>query len=80
MTVKLNLTIDNETAKKIKRYAARKKISVSKIAEEKFNEVLNSEKKDKSFAAFIREYSGKIRRPINIEKERGEYLKKKYGV
>lgn len=80
MTVKLNLTIDEKTAKRIKSYAARKKVSVSKIAEEKFIEVLKSEKKDDSFAEFIKQYSGSIRRPVNIEKERDEYLRKKYGV
>lgn len=82
MTVKLNLTIDGNVAQRIKSYAKRKKTSVSKIVEKQMQEVLNSEKKDKSFRKFIDKYGGSISRktPLDIDKERGNYLKEKYGT
>jgi hypothetical protein len=66
MTVKLNLTIDEKTAKRIKSYAARKKTSVSKIAQEQFDNILKTEKPDTSFLDFINKYAGikKIKRSI----------------
>ena len=45
MTTKLNLTIDEKTAKKIKVYAAKKNTSVSKIAEEYFKKLTENQKK-----------------------------------
>ncbi|MDQ2751532.1 MAG: DUF6364 family protein [Bacteroidota bacterium] len=80
MTTKLNLTIEEKTAIKIKAYAARKKTSVSKIAEEYFSQLTenNGKKKKKSF---VEEWAGFIKTPIgDIEKVRDEYLKEKYGV
>lgn len=82
MTVKLNLTIDENVAQKIKSYARRKKTSVSRIVQQQLEEVIKSEKKDDSFRKFIDKYAGSIKRdkPININEERDEYLKKKYGL
>jgi Family of unknown function (DUF6364) len=82
MTTKLNLTIDEKTAKKIKVYAAKKKTSVSKIVEEYFKKLTESEAKKNEFRSFVEKYAGSIKRkePINIEKERDEYLKEKYGL
>jgi hypothetical protein len=82
MTTKLNLTIDEKTAKRIKSYASRRKTSVSKIAQEQFEQVLKTEKPDTSFLDFINKYSGSIKRKksIDIKKDKEEYLKKKYGV
>jgi hypothetical protein len=79
MTRKLNLTIEEETARKIKAYAARNKTSVSKIAEEYFGRLTeeNSKKKKKSF---VEEWAGIATQPIgDIEKVRDEYLREKYG-
>ena len=82
MTVKLNLTIDEKTAKRIKSYASKRKTSVSKIAQEQFEQVLKTEKSDTSFLDFINKYSGSIKskEPIDIKKNKEEYLRKKYGI
>ena len=80
MTVKLNLTIDEKTAKRIKSYATRKKTSVSKIAQEQFEHVLKTDKPDTSFLDFINKYAGSIKGNTDYDKARDEYLKKKYGL
>jgi hypothetical protein len=80
MTVKLNLTIDEKTAKRIKSYASKRKTSVSKIAQEQFEQVLKTEKPDTSFLDFINKYAGSIKGNTDYDKARDEYLKKKYGV
>jgi len=82
MTVKLNLTIDDTVAHRIKSYAKRKKTSVSKIVEKQLEDVLKSEKKDDSFRKFLDKYAGSIKRdkPLDIDEERDNYLKKKYGI
>jgi hypothetical protein len=82
MTVKLNLTIDEKTAKRIKSYATRKKTSVSNIAQEQFEQVLKTDKPDTSFRDFIIKYAGSIKnkKPIDYKKDKEEYLRKKYGV
>ncbi len=80
MTTKLNLTIEEKTVRKIKAYAAKKKTSVSKIAEEYFSQLTEegSKKKKKSF---VEEFAGIATQPIgDIEKARDEYLQKKYGL
>ena len=80
MTVKLNLTIDEKTAKRIKSYASKRKTSVSKIAQEQFDNVLKTEKPDTSFLDFINKYSGSIKGNIDYDQAREESLKKKYGL
>ncbi|HZI68507.1 MAG TPA: DUF6364 family protein [Hanamia sp.] len=80
MTVKLNLTIDESVARRIKSYAARKKTSVSKIVEKQLEQVLKTEKKDDSFRKFLDKYVGSIKGGINYDEAKDEYLKKKYGV
>lgn len=80
MTVKLNLTIDEKIAKRIKSYASKKKTSVSKIAQEQFDKVLSTEKPDTSFRDFIEKYAGSIKGNTNYKTAKDEYLKKKYGL
>ena len=82
MTVKLNLTIDEKTARRIKSYAVKRKTSVSKIAQEQFDNILKIEKPDSSFLDFINKYSGSIKRkkPIDYKKDKEEYLRKKHGI
>ncbi len=79
MTTKLNLTIEEETAKKIKAYASKKKTSVSKIAEEYFARITDRpSRKKKSFAE---KYAGILKHSIpDINKARDEYLNEKYGL
>ena len=80
MTVKLNLTIDEKTAKCIKSYAAKRKTSVSKLAQEQFDNILKAEKPDTSFRDFIEKYAGSIKGNTDYKKAKDEYLKKKYGL
>lgn len=80
MTVKLNLTIDESVAQRIKSYASRKKTSVSKIVEKQLEEILKTEKKDDSFRKFLDKYAGSIKGGVNYDEARDEYLKKKYGL
>lgn len=82
MTVKLNLTIDEKTAKRIKSYALKRKTSVSKIAQEQFDNILKTEKPDTSFLDFINKYAGSIKtkKPIDYKKDKEEYLRKKHGI
>jgi hypothetical protein len=82
MTTKLNLTINDSVARRIKSYAQRKNTSVSKIVEKQLEEILNTEKKDDSFRKFIDKYAGSIKRnkPIDINEERDKYLKEKYDI
>ncbi|MEO6869483.1 MAG: DUF6364 family protein [Ginsengibacter sp.] len=80
MTVKLNLTINKSIASKIKSYAQRKKISVSKIVENQLKEVLQEESKDSTFRDFLKKYAGSIKTIKDYTLSKDEYLKSKYGV
>jgi len=78
MTTKLNLTIEENTARKIKVYAEKKKISVSKIAEEYFNSLIN-EKKEKG-KSFVEEFAGIATQPVgDLKSAKENYLRNKYG-
>ncbi len=82
MTTKLNLTIDEKTAKKIKVYAAKKKTSVSKIAEEYFKRLTENQQKKNSSKSFVERAAGIIKdvEITDIDKARDKYLKEKYGI
>lgn len=81
MTTKLNLTIEETTAKKIKVYAAKNNTSVSKIAEEYFKKLTENNKKKKDFRSFVEKYAGTLKHHIpDINAARDEYLKEKYGL
>jgi hypothetical protein len=58
MTVKLNLTVDHETAAEIKKYARRKRTSVSKIAEALFEKELEDESRKREAMEFFNKYAG----------------------
>lgn len=79
MPVKLNLSINEETAKRIKQYAATNHTTVSKIAEDQFNKlVLKPKAKGETFAG---KYAGTLKHHIpDIDKAKEEYLKEKYGL
>lgn len=78
MTTKLNLTIEQETARQIKQYAEKRNTSVSKIADDYFKELVKNKTKAKSF---VEKYGGIINSnsKMDFEKEKDEYLKEKYG-
>ena len=79
MPVKLNLSVNAETAKRIKHYAAKNRTTVSKIAEDQFEKLTQKPKaKGKSFAS---KYAGTLKHHIpDINKAKDEYLKEKYGI
>jgi hypothetical protein len=58
MTVKLNLTVNEETAAEIKKYARRKGTSVSKIAQALFEKELKDESRKREALAFFNKYAG----------------------
>lgn len=79
MTTKLNLTVKESTAKKIKAYAAKHKTSVSKLADEYFEKLTTKEKKKKG-KSFVEKYAGTLLNHIpDIDAAKDEYLKEKYG-
>ncbi len=59
MTVKLNLTVDEKTAEKIKWYAKRRQTSVSKIAESHFQSIIKTE--ERKAMDFIEKTAGMIK-------------------
>jgi hypothetical protein len=56
MTVKLNLTIDEEVLKRTKRYAKKQNISISKMVQNFLDKATESEKPKKE--NFVEKYSG----------------------
>ena len=79
MTVKLNLTIEEATAKKAKLFAEKHKLSISKLVND-YLDNLTSEKKLKSKLGFASKYAGIIKEPIeDIKIAKKEILSKKYG-
>ncbi len=83
MTTKLNLTIEESTAKAIKAYAEKKKVSVSKLAEAYFNHLAGIEENHSNQKqSFVEKYAGIVTGKLaaDIDAERDEYLKGKYGI
>ncbi len=82
MTTKLNLTINDKTAKAIKTYAEKKKTSVSRLAEEYFKKLAEDEMQGEILQkSFVEKYAGiatKKLKDINAIKD--YYLKEKYGL
>jgi hypothetical protein len=79
MPVKLNLSINEETARRIKTFAEINETSVSKIAEEYFDRLTKSVTGPKK--SFVAKYAGSITNPVkNMQKTRDEYLKSKHGL
>ena len=89
MVLDINISINEETAKRIREYAEKNNTSISKIAEEQFDKLtLNPKKKGKSFVeknspaqkrkkSFVEKTAG-IAKDIDIDdidKARDEYLK-----
>lgn len=69
MTVKLNLTVDEETASAIKKYASRKRTSVSKIAEGLFLKELKEETRKREAMEFFNKYVGSANTGIGEDYE-----------
>ncbi len=80
MTTKLNLTIEESTAKKIKVYAE-KKTSVSKIVEQQLKKLLQENRSSTNKKSFVEKWRGFLKGSVpDIGKARDEYLKEKYGL
>jgi hypothetical protein len=80
MTVKLNLTIDEKIVEKSKRYAAKKKTTVSKMVQEFLKKQIDLEEKKPAKKSFVEKWAGSLKIHIpDIDKARDEYLKEKYG-
>ena len=81
MTVKLNLTVEEETASAIKKYAKRKHTSVSKIAEELFAKTIREETRRLEAQRFIDKYAGSIKIPVgdNLKEEIAKAIAEKHG-
>lgn len=69
MTVKLNLTVNEETATEIKKYARRKNTSVSKIAESLFKKELKDENRALDAMKFFDKYAGTAKTGIGEDYE-----------
>ncbi len=80
MTVKLNLTIDEALVAKSKRYAAKRKTTVSKLVQELLRNEIATSEKNSGKKSFVEKYAGTLKISIpDIDKAKDEYLKKKYG-
>ena len=80
MTVKLNLTIDEKIVAKSKRYAAKRKTTVSKMVQELLRKQLEIEEKKPKDKSFVEKWAGTLKVHIpDINAARDEYLKSKYG-
>lgn len=80
MTVKLNLTIDETIVAKSKRYAAKRKTTVSKLVQELLNNHITAAEK-RTTKSFVERTAGTLKISIpDIDAAKEKYLKKKYGI
>jgi pyridoxine 5'-phosphate synthase PdxJ len=78
MTTKLTLSIDEEKAKKIKRYTKAKGISVSKFFEQQIDSVTTPKIKKNLNIDLLKGVFGKVPEDFDWKKEKSERLIKKY--
>lgn len=82
MTIKLNLTIKEEIVAKAKKYAARKKTTVSKMVQELLSRQLAIEEKKPKKKGFVEKWAGTFSGQLSdkrIKEIKEEHLSKKYG-
>ena len=80
MTVKLNLTIDEKIVAKSKRYAARKKTTVSKLVQELLRKQLEKDISATKGEGFVGKWAGTLNFHVkDVKQEKEESLKRKYG-
>jgi hypothetical protein len=80
MTVKLNLTIDEKIAAKSKRYAARKKTSVSKMVQEFLRKQIEEDEKKPKKKSFVEKWAGTFSGQLSdagVKEIKDGYLSKK---
>lgn len=85
MTTKLTLSVDERVVAKAKRYAKRKKLSLSGIVTKVLKDLVDTEEemdqKQKNYSPTISSLFGIVSLPedFDIKEERYKYLLKKYG-
>jgi hypothetical protein len=80
MTVKLNLTIDEDVVKRTKRFAKKTNTSISKMVQEYLDKATQSAKADKK--SFVEKYAGSLNGQlgdIEVKKLLDQRVKDKYG-
>lgn len=80
MTVKLNLTIDEDVVKRTKRYAKKTKISISKMVQDYLDKTTQNEKAVKK--SFVEKYGGSLNGQLSdkeVEHLKAQRIKEKYG-
>ncbi len=80
MTVKLNLTIDEDVVKRTKRYAKKANTSISKIVQEYLDKTTKNEKAEKK--SFVEKYGGSLNGQLSdkeVERLKAQRIKEKYG-
>lgn len=82
MTVKLNLTIDEKIVAKSKRYAAKKKTTVSKMVQGLLKKQIEMEEKKPAKKSFVEKWAGTLSGKLSeesVKKMKEEYISRKYG-
>lgn len=79
MNTKLTLSINKAITERAKKYASRKKTSLSKLVENQLDKLTANERKD-DITPLVKSLSGVISsdKVINRKKEYAQFLKKKY--
>ncbi len=82
MTTKLNLTLNESTVRRIKIYAEKNNVSVSRLAEEYFDRITRPKSKINQKQKFSQRAGGIINDLVikDISAKKDEYLGEKYGI
>ena len=83
MTTRLNLTIEEEIVKKSKRYAAKRKTTVSKMVQEFLKRKVENNKGKGKKKSFLEKYAGVLSGKLSderVKKIKDSFLKEKYGI
>lgn len=81
MDTKLTLKLDQEIIEKAKNYAAKQKLSLSRLVENYFNSLTSGELNNGlEISPFVKSLSSGIQIPADLDykKERNDYLDQKY--
>ena len=81
MDTKLTIKLDNDVISRAKRYAQKRKTSLSKMIESYLDSVTKPEQDDIEITPLVKSLSGVISLPVDYDykKDRAEYLIKKYS-
>ena len=80
MDTKLTIKLDNDVISRAKRYAQRRRTSLSKMIESYLDSVTKSDPDDIEITPLVKSLSGVVSVPedFDYKKERTDYLVKKY--